>query len=254
LPVLGGPSRPLPRSFYRRPALEVAPDLLGRLLVRPLPGLVLVARIVEVEAYQEDDPASHSYRGPTARTEVMFGPPGHLYVYFSYGNHWCMNVVTGRAGEGSAVLLRAAEPLEGLEWMRAARGVEPVRSLCSGPGKLTQALGVTSVQSGLDLVRGEGLYLSAGEPLSTGWIGVGPRVGISVAIERPWRFYERGSPFVSRAASSRRPATAKTRAKGTGKARATATVSGSVSAKASEKAKATGKATGRGKAPGRRRP
>jgi DNA-3-methyladenine glycosylase len=190
--------RPLLRSFYERPAPEVAPDLLGRLLVRALTDVTLVARIVEAEAYQEDDPASHSYRGPTSRTEVMFGPPGHLYVYFSYGNHWCMNVVTGRTGEGSAVLLRAAEPVDGLEWMRRARGVERVRDLCSGPGKLTQAFGVAKVQNGLDLVAGEDLYLTAGRPPGRDRVDVGPRVGISVAADVPWRFFERGSPFVSR--------------------------------------------------------
>jgi DNA-3-methyladenine glycosylase len=196
------PSLParLGRSFYRRPSPHVAPDLLGRLLVRPLPGDgVLMARIVEVEAYQEDDPASHSYRGRTVRTEVMFGPPGHLYVYFSYGNHWCMNVVTGVDGEGSAVLLRAAEPLEGLAWMREARGVERTRDLCSGPGKLAQAFGVTKALDGLDLVEGTDLYLSPGEPVPGERIGAGPRVGISVATERPWRFVDASAgAFLSR--------------------------------------------------------
>lgn len=167
-------------------------------MIRALPGATLVARLVEVEAYQEDDPASHSYRGLTARTEVMFGPPGRLYVYFSYGNHWCMNVVTGRDGEGSAVLLRAAEPLEGVDLMRRARGVQPMRTLCSGPGRLTQAFGISKSQNGLDLVSGEGLYLAAGERLADEHVGVGPRVGISVATEVPWRFFERDSPFVSR--------------------------------------------------------
>src|SRR6266511_3967496 len=125
--------RPLPRSFYRRPSPEVAPDLLGRLLVRPVGDALLIARIVEAEAYQEDDPASHSFRGMTARTEVMFGPAGRLYVYFTYGMHFCMNVVTGREGEGSAVLLRAVEPLAGLEWMCHRRGVADPRLICSGP-------------------------------------------------------------------------------------------------------------------------
>jgi DNA-3-methyladenine glycosylase len=190
--------KPLPRSFYRRPAPDVGPDLLGRLLVRIVPGVVLMARIVEAEAYQEDDPASHSFRGLTARTAVMFGPPGHLYVYFSYGNHWCMNVVTGRTGEGSAVLLRAAEPLEGLTWMHRARRVERVRDLCSGPGKLTQAFGVSKEQNGWDLVSGRDLYVSAGEGVPATSIDAGPRVGISVAVDKPWRFAEKGSRFVSR--------------------------------------------------------
>jgi DNA-3-methyladenine glycosylase len=162
-----------------------------------------VARIVEVEAYQEDDPASHSYRGMTARTEIMFGTPGHLYVYFSYGNHWCMNVVTGRTSEGSAVLLRGAEPLEGVEWMRSARGVESVRDLCSGPGRLTQAFGITKAQNGLDLVSGEDLYVAAGERLSDERIVVGPRIGISVATEVLWRFFEQDSRFVSRGPRAR---------------------------------------------------
>jgi DNA-3-methyladenine glycosylase len=213
----------MPRSFYRRPAPLVARDLLGCLLVRRLPGVLLLARIVETEAYQEDDPASHSYRGLTPRTEVMFGPPGRLYVYFSYGNHWCMNVVTGRAGQGSAVLIRAAEPLEGLEWMRAARGVESPRDLCSGPGKLTQALGVTRALNGTDLISGEKLSVASGMPVAADRIGVGPRVGISVAIEQPWRFYERESPFVSRTALGSRPSrpTAQTRSRAKAKEKET---------------------------------
>jgi len=217
---------PLPRAFYRRPAPLVARDLIGRLLVRPLPGVTLVGRIVEAEAYQEDDPASHSHRGLTARTAVMFGPPGHLYVYFSYGNHWCMNVVTGRDGEGSAVLVRAAEPLEGIQWIRAARGRHAVRDLCSGPGKLTQAFGITKAQNGLDLVPGRDVYVASGTRVSNEGIGVGPRVGISVATERPWRFFARDSPYVSRRATT--PATASPRAKV--KARAKGRPKGSVSA------------------------
>jgi DNA-3-methyladenine glycosylase len=225
----------------------VARDLLGRLLVRRLSGIVLIARIVEAEAYQEDDPASHSYRGHTTRTEVMFGPPGHLYVYFSYGTHWCMNVVTGKAGEGSAVLLRAAEPLEGLELMRQARGVDAVRSLCSGPGKLTQAFGVTKSQNGLDLVSGQDLYLVAGGRLPEDRLGIGPRVGISVAADVPWRFFEKGSPFVSRGAftlGDARP-TARRRA------RRRATGSGRGSASDLEMGTARGKGSGSAKGRGR---
>jgi DNA-3-methyladenine glycosylase len=190
--------RPLPRSFYARPSTVVARDLLGRLLVRPHPEGPLVGRIVECEAYQEDDPASHSYRGLTGRTRVMFGPPGHLYVYLSYGMHRCMNVVTGRDGEGSAVLLRAVEPLVGLPRMRAWRGVEDVRLLCSGPGRLTQAFDIHRSHDGVDLVAGDVLYVARGRPVPDEAVGVGPRVGISAARDRPWRFYVRGSPFVSR--------------------------------------------------------
>jgi DNA-3-methyladenine glycosylase len=189
----------LPRSFYRRPSLEVAPDLLGRTLVRALPdGRRLAGRIVEVEAYREDDPASHSFRGRTARTEVMFGPPGHLYVYFTYGMHFCMNVVTGDLGEGSAVLLRAAEPLEGLDRMAANRGLDDPRLLCSGPGRLCQALAVERSQNGADLVLGAELRIERGTPVAPERVLAGPRVGIRVATEQPWRFVVAESRFVSR--------------------------------------------------------
>jgi DNA-3-methyladenine glycosylase len=196
-PVAAG-LRPLPRSFYERPSPVVARDLLGRLLVRRLPQATLVGRIVETEAYQEDDPASHSYRGRTPRTAVMFGPPGHLYVYFTYGMHHCMNVVTGREGEGSAVLLRAVEPLEGVDRMRELRGgLAHLRLLCAGPGRLTQAFAVGSSHNGLDLADPSALFFSEGVPVPDDRVGVGPRVGISSARERPWRFVEEGSPFVS---------------------------------------------------------
>lgn len=159
----------------------------------------MAGRLVECEAYREDDPASHSFRGRTARTEVMFGPPGHLYVYLSYGVHWCMNVVTGRDGEGSAVLLRAAEPLDGLELMRSRRGMSNDRLLCAGPGRLCQAFAVERRHNGLDLTAGRELYLGTGEAVSDERVTAGPRVGISVAVEQPWRFLIAGSPFVSRA-------------------------------------------------------
>jgi DNA-3-methyladenine glycosylase len=192
----------LPRSFYQRPSTEVAPDLLGRLLVRELPeGGRLVARIVETEAYQEDDPASHSYRGRTSRTEVMFGRPGCLYVYFTYGMHFCMNVVTGRSGEGSAVLLRAAEPLEGLGEMAHRRGIGQPRLLCSGPARLAQAFGVARRENGLDLVRGSDMFFAPGDPVPRSRVARTSRVGVSLARERPWRFLVRGDAFVSRASS-----------------------------------------------------
>ncbi|MGZ4115486.1 MAG: DNA-3-methyladenine glycosylase [Actinomycetota bacterium] len=196
--------RRLSRSFFARPSTEVAPDLLGRVLVRTLPtGARLAVRLVETEAYQEDDAASHSFRGRTARTEVMFGPPGCLYVYFTYGMHFCMNVVTGANGEGSAVLLRAAEPLGGLTEMRALRGVEDERALCSGPGKLCQALGVDRAENGDDLVRGSALALHAGSPVAPDRVEVTPRIGIRHAAELPWRFVVRGDRFVSRPARVR---------------------------------------------------
>ncbi len=167
-------------------------------LVRRLGRHLLVARLVEVEAYEEDDPASHSYRGRTARTDVMFGPPGHLYVYFTYGMHFCMNVVTGRDGEGSAVLLRAAEPLRGLPEMARRRGTADSRLLLAGPARLTEAFGVTRVQNGADLVAGPGPTIVRGEPVPDDRVAVAPRVGIRVAAERRWRFLDAASPFVSR--------------------------------------------------------
>jgi DNA-3-methyladenine glycosylase len=192
-------ARRLPRSFFTRPSPEVGPDLLGRILVRRVgEGTLLTVRIVETEAYQEDDPASHSYRGRTNRTEVMFGPPGHVYVYFTYGMHHCMNVVTGSTGEGSAVLLRAAEPLEGLEEMAGRRGTNDPRALCSGPGRLCQALGIDRAENGLDLVRGRQLWLLEGAPVPPSRISVDSRVGITSGTERPWRFSVRGDRFVSR--------------------------------------------------------
>ena len=180
--------RVLPRSFYARPAHVVAPDLLGRDLVAPGPrGTLLVARIVETEAYGPRDPASHAFRGMTERNAAMFGRPGHLYVYFTYGMHWCANVVTGRRGEGSAVLLRAAVPLAGLPVMARRRGRSAERDLCSGPAKLAQAFGLTGADDGSDLVRGR-IRVTTGEPPVRGSVWRGPRVGISRARETPWRF------------------------------------------------------------------
>jgi DNA-3-methyladenine glycosylase len=190
--------RRLGRAFFARPSTEVAPELLGRVLLRVgSDGVRLAGRIVEVEAYEEGDPASHSYRGRTARTEVMFGRPGHLYVYFTYGIHHCMNVVTGRAGEGSAVLLRAAEPIEGLDGMALRRGVAEPRRLCAGPGRFTEAFGITRAQNGADLVRDVELGLFEGRPPPAEEIARSTRVGVTVGVERRWRWFVRGDPFVS---------------------------------------------------------
>jgi DNA-3-methyladenine glycosylase len=193
----------LPRSFYARSALRVAPELLGRVLVRRLAdGTRLAARLVETEAYLPDDPASHAFRGPTPRNEVMFGPPGRLYVYFTYGNHWMMNAVTGRAGEGAAVLLRAAEPLQGLEVMAGHRGRDDPRDLCSGPGKLAKAFGITSAQNGHDLVAGSDVYVLEGRAVARSHVSKTTRVGVTLGAERRWRFIVTGDPFVSRARPS----------------------------------------------------
>ena len=170
---------------------EVAPELIGAmLLVDGVGGMV-----VEVEAYDQDDPASHGFRGRTARTASMFGPPGHAYVYRSYGIHWCLNLVCAEEGRAEAALVRALEPLRGLETMRERRGVEAVRALCSGPGKLCQALGITRVLDGLALDEPpfELLARESEPPLA-----VGPRIGITRAVEQPWRYGLAGSPFLSR--------------------------------------------------------
>ena len=181
----------LTREFFARSVQEVARELIGaKLLVDGVGG-----RIVEVEAYDQDDPASHGFRGRTARTASMFGPPGHAYVYRSYGVHWCLNLVCAEEGRAEAALVRALEPTDGLEAMRERRGVEAVRALCSGPGKLCQALGVTRAHDGLPLDEPPfELLAREDEPR----LAVGTRIGITRAVEQPLRFGLAGSPFLSR--------------------------------------------------------
>jgi DNA-3-methyladenine glycosylase len=186
---------PLPpklrQSFFDRPVLKVAPELIGAtLLVNGVGG-----RIVEVEAYHHTDPAAHSYRGPTPRNAVMFGPPGVAYVYRSYGIHWCLNFVCEEEGSASAVLIRALEPVAGIAAMRRRRGVADERALCSGPGKLCEALGVTSHHNGLPLDRAP---FELREREATPEIAVGPRIGITKAIEHPWRYGLKESKFLSK--------------------------------------------------------
>jgi DNA-3-methyladenine glycosylase len=153
-------------------------------------------RVVEVEAYDQEDPASHGYRGRTARNEAMFGPPGHAYVYRSYGVHWCLNLVCADEGVAEAVLIRALEPTAGLDRQRRRRGVDDVRALCSGPGKLCQALAITREHDALPLDRPP-FRLEARTDVPG--IVTGPRVGITRATELSWRYALAGSPFVSRA-------------------------------------------------------
>lgn len=175
------------------PVQEVAPTLLGARLRH---GDVVV-RLTEVEAYDgPDDPASHAYRGPTARTQVMFGPPGLLYVYFSYGVHWAANVVCGPAGTASGILLRAGEVVEGVDVARSRRGRAVDRDLARGPGRLTQALGVDAQHKGTSVLGGGPLTLEL-HPQPPAAISRGPRVGVSAAVERPWRFWLTGDRFVS---------------------------------------------------------
>ena len=188
----------LARVWFERPAPEVAVGLLGRDLVRTFPsGERRRVRIVETEAYEPDDPASHSFRGRTTRTEPMFGPAGHLYVYLIYGMHHCLNVVTGPPGHGAAVLLRAAQPLEGLAGIAAARGTEDPRSWCSGPAKLAAALDLDLANNGADLLGRGPIRLLAGRPVAAANVERGIRVGIRHGRERAWRFAERGSPWRS---------------------------------------------------------
>jgi len=179
------------------PAEQVAPRLLGCTLERDLDGQLLRARIVETEAYMQTDAASHSYRGRTPRTEVMFGPSGFSYVYFTYGMHYCMNVVCGPAGMGAAVLIRAVEPLAGQDVMQERRGGRSGPELTNGPAKLCQALGVTRDLSGHDLRTGE-LRLRLEPPLAAAAVVQTTRIGISRAKDVPWRFYIRDSPYVSK--------------------------------------------------------
>lgn len=170
---------------------EVAQQLIGlTLLVDGVGG-----RIVEVEAYDQRDPASHTHSGPTVRNAAMFGPPGHVYVYRSYGLHWCMNLVCREAGHGAGVLLRALEPTHGLDAMRARRGLQDVRLLCAGPGRLAQALGVDHSWNGRAVQTPTFALLRAGSPAE---VVAGPRIGISKAVETPWRFGERGSRYLSK--------------------------------------------------------
>ena len=184
----------LRRSFFARTVHEVAPDLIGvTLLVDGVGG-----RIVEVEAYDQEDPASHAYRGRTTpRNAAMFGPSGHAYVYRSYGIHWCLNLVCGAEGVPEAALIRALEPTHGIDAQRRRRGKDELRALCSGPGKLCQALGITGEHDGLSLDRAPFRL----EPRTeTPEIVTAPRIGLTRATELSWRYLDRGSPFLSRPA------------------------------------------------------
>jgi DNA-3-methyladenine glycosylase len=179
------------RPFFARSVHEIAPELIGAMLLVDGAG----GRIAEVEAYHHTDPAAHSFRGPTERNAVMFGPPGYAYVYRSYGIHWCLNFVCEPAGSASAVLIRAIEPLEGLAKMRRRRGLSDERLLCSGPGRLAQAMAVTRAHNGLALDR---LPFELYAREETPEIVAGVRIGITKAAELPWRYGLKGSPFLSK--------------------------------------------------------
>jgi DNA-3-methyladenine glycosylase len=200
---------PLPRSFYARPVLSVARDVIGKVLVHVTPRGTLAGRIVEAEAYRgPQDRAAHSFGGRrTERTEAMYGPPGFAYVFFVYGMHWHLNLVTTREGAPHAVLLRAVEPLLGTALMAEARGLsEADVGLCNGPGKLCQAFGVAREHYGLDLTGGKLFLSEAVRPRQK--LGRSARIGVDYAedwADKPWRYFELGSPFVSRGKPSGRP-------------------------------------------------
>jgi DNA-3-methyladenine glycosylase len=185
------PGNLLKRAFFARSVHEIAPDLIGAtMLVDGVGGI-----IVEVEAYHHTEPAAHSFRGPTPRNLVMFGPPGFAYVYRSYGIHWCVNFVCEKEGSASAVLIRALQPTHGIPAMRRRRGLHDERSLCSGPGKLCEALGVTDKHNGLALDAPPiALYARNGKPE----IVAGVRIGLTKAVELPWRYGLKGSRFLSK--------------------------------------------------------
>jgi DNA-3-methyladenine glycosylase len=194
------PPFPLPRDFYNRPTLTVAEDLLGKVLVHRTPAGVAAGMIVETEAYiGEDDPACHAAPGPTRRNAPLYGPPGYAYVYLNYGIHYLVNAVTEADGHPAAVLIRALAPVEGIELMMSRRTRHGARldesDLCRGPGNLTRALGIDLAENQLDLTRGSLIIEDRGLP--RGVVNWGPRIGIRVATDRPWRCWIAGHSAVS---------------------------------------------------------
>ncbi len=198
--------KPLQRSFYLRPTLKVARDLLGKRIVRRRGRKILIGKIVEVEAYRGSiDPASHAYRGKTKRNAVMFGEGGHLYVYFTYGMHFCSNIVTGKKGIGEAVLIRAVEPLAGLEEMKKNRNLKTFRwnkkmlqELTSGPARFCRAFGIARIDNGADLL-GQSIFLVPGDRVPSRLIRRTSRIGIRNGTEKRWRFFIKDNRWVSHA-------------------------------------------------------
>lgn len=196
--------RILPRKFYIRPVLTVAKDLLGKVLIKKEGDNLLAARIIEVEAYDgKTDKASHSFNGKTKRNEVMFNEGGYFYVYFTYGAHFCCNIVTGKRNSGEAVLIRAVEPLLGIEKMitnrfeRKLKSEKEIYNLTSGPGKVCKAFNFNKEHSGLDLTSGN-IFIVDQQKLKKSMIGVSKRIGITKSVNLPWRFFEKSNPFLSR--------------------------------------------------------
>jgi DNA-3-methyladenine glycosylase len=197
-------NRKLKKSFYRRELLDVARDLLGKIIVKAGGDKILAGKIVEVEAYHGDsDEAAHSYGGITKRNEIMFEAGGYLYVYFTYGAHHCCNVVTGKKGQGTAVLIRAVEPVEGIDSMiknrfgRKLKNDKEIFNLTSGPGKVCQAFSIDRTHSGTDLT-GNKIFILNGEKIKSKEIGVSKRIGITRSVDLPWRFFIKNSSYLSR--------------------------------------------------------
>ena len=190
--------RVLPRDFYARDTVKVAKDLLGKRLVRVKGKNRMEGKIVEVEAYRGlDDPASHAFRGLTPRNAPMFGEPGHAYIYFTYGNHYCLNITTQKVGTPGAVLIRAIQPLEGLHEMRRLRPNVPDSNLTNGPGKLTKALGITKSLNEVDMTKRGDLFVTESDETMPK-VAKSVRVGISQGADRLWRFYVAGNSYVSK--------------------------------------------------------
>jgi DNA-3-methyladenine glycosylase len=199
----------LKRSFYLRPALQVARDLLGKNIIRYVGKRKIIGKIIEVEAYRANDPAAHTFRGKTRRNEVMFGEGGHLYVYFTYGMHFCANAVAGPENKGEGVLIRAVEPLTGIELMMKNRyGINKTKilksinnkqiiNLTNGPAKFCQAFGIKGQENGLDLTKSR-TVITEGEKIESKNIARSTRIGIRVGKEKKWRFFIKGNPWVSR--------------------------------------------------------
>ena len=196
--------KPLPCSFYLRPTLQVARDLLGKLIIRKVGNKLLIGKIVEVEAYCKGDAASHAFRGRTKRNDVMFWEGGHLYVYFTYGMHFCANVVTGNKGIGEAVLIRALEPLTGIEVMTKNRfpnlqshNHKSLINLTNGPAKFCRAFGISREENGLNLLNSE-ITITDGDQIPLKLIKRSSRIGIQQGVEKKWRFFIAGNPWVSK--------------------------------------------------------
>lgn len=190
----------LPKDFYLQDTCTLAKSLLGTYLVHQSPEGRTVGKIVETEAYLSDDPASHAYQRQTQRNSVMFGPAGHAYIYLIYGMHYCVNVVTGLVGVGEAVLIRALEPMEGVDLMQLRRGQKPGKTLCNGPGKLVQAMGIKAGMNGISLT-GEQLYILSADSFpehnEVFTIVTTTRIGITKGTELPYRYYIANNPYVS---------------------------------------------------------